>query len=59
MEKAVIMGDIDKNLSAETRSSLIALIESSLALIASGHFPNSGFGEIIKVDSKCFYRPIP
>jgi hypothetical protein len=53
------MGDIDKNLSAETRSSLIALIESSLALIASGHFPNPGFGEIIKVDSKCFYRPIP
>ena len=50
--------DIDKNLSAETRSSLMALIESSHALIASGHFPRPGFGEIIKVDSKRFYRPI-
>ena len=50
--------DMDKNLSAETRSSLMALIESSHSLIASGHFPRPGFGEIIKVDSKRFYRPI-
>ena len=39
--------------------SLMALIESSHALIASGHFPKPGFGEIMKWIPSVFTDQFP
>ena len=50
--------DRDKKLSAMTRESLMDLIERENALIASGHFPKPGFGEIIKINSRRYYKPL-
>ena len=50
--------DRDKKLSAETRASLMDLIERKKALIASGHFPKPGFGKIVKINSRRSYKPL-
>lgn len=50
--------DLDKNLSAHTRSNLMNFIEKQNALIASGHFPKPGFGKIINLGSSRTYEPL-
>ncbi len=50
--------DRDKILSTQSRQMIINYIEKEHALIAAGHFPFPGFGNIIKVNSKKTYIPI-
>lgn len=50
--------DRDKDRSAASRKMMMDLIEKEHALIASGHFPSPGFGNIIRVDSRRKFIPI-
>ena len=50
--------DRDKELSAKSRAMVMDLIEREHALLASGHFPSPGFGNLVRVESKRLYIPL-
>ena len=49
--------DHDKKLSAESRNMVMTFIEKENALLASGHFPSPGFGNLLRVNSKRIFIP--
>ena len=50
--------DRDKDKSSESRSMMMDLIEKEHALVASGHFPSPGFGNIVRVNSRRKFIPV-
>ena len=49
--------DHDKKLSAKSRNMVMDFIEKENALLASGHFPSPGFGNLVRVNSKRLFVP--
>ena len=49
--------DQDKKLSAKSRNMVMNFIEKENALLASGHFPSPGFGNLVRVNSKRLFVP--
>ena len=50
--------DRDKDKSSESRSMMMDLIEKEHALVASGHFPSPGFGNIVRANSRRKFIPV-
>jgi glyoxylase-like metal-dependent hydrolase (beta-lactamase superfamily II) len=49
--------DHDKKLSAKSRAMVMNLVEKENALLASGHFPSPGFGNLVRVESRRLFLP--
>lgn len=50
--------DRDKKLSAKSRDMVMQMIEKEHALLASGHFPSPGLGNLVRVRSKRVFIPL-
>lgn len=50
--------DRDKKLSAKSRNMVMEMIEKEHALLASGHFPSPGMGNLVRVKSRRVFIPL-
>ena len=49
--------DTDPDLARETRHSVLDLLESDGTLVASGHFPDPGFGRFVRTGDRRIWQP--
>jgi glyoxylase-like metal-dependent hydrolase (beta-lactamase superfamily II) len=52
----VSRADMDPDLTRQTRRALIEKLEREQILVAAGHFPAPGFGRIVKLDGRRYWR---
>jgi glyoxylase-like metal-dependent hydrolase (beta-lactamase superfamily II) len=52
----VSRADMDPDLTRQTRKALIERLEREQILVAAGHFQAPGFGRIVKLDGKRYWR---
>ena len=50
--------DFNPSQSAETREKLMERLEKERWLLAAGHFPHPGFGRVVRIDSKRYWRAL-
>ena len=49
--------DVDPDLARETRRFVLDQLESGGTLVASGHFPQPGFGKFVRAGDRRIWRP--
>jgi glyoxylase-like metal-dependent hydrolase (beta-lactamase superfamily II) len=52
----VSRADMDPELTRQTRKALLDRLEREQVLVAAGHFPAPGFGRIVRLDGRRYWR---
>jgi glyoxylase-like metal-dependent hydrolase (beta-lactamase superfamily II) len=52
----VSRADMDPDLTRQTRKALIERLEREQIMVAAGHFPAPGFGRIVRLDGRRYWR---